>query len=36
MRFAPDPFHGVAEFMPQIWDIKAAHVAQFAPVVPEN
>jgi hypothetical protein len=28
-RFAPHPFHRVAQFTPQIWDREAAHIAQF-------
>jgi hypothetical protein len=30
-RFAPHPFHGVAQFMPQTWEIEAAQMAQLNP-----
>lgn|GEM_PF-1159926 len=29
--FAPHPFHRVAQFMPEMWDIEAAQIAQFDP-----
>jgi hypothetical protein len=27
MWFATHPFHGVAQFVPQMWDIETAHIA---------
>ena len=30
-RFAPHPFHRVAQFMSKMWGIEAAHIAQFDP-----
>jgi hypothetical protein len=30
--FATHPFHGVAQFVPQMWDIKAADIASFDPL----
>jgi hypothetical protein len=28
VRFAPDPFHRIAQYMLQMGDVEAAHIAQ--------